>query len=476
MALFKDLIPLPIDLGLNTKVDDKQEPIGKLTVAENIVYETIRSLRKRNGYDSVSLEILGGTSIAVTKILTKFKNELVAFNSSTLFSFADSVDKWIDQGTVSSVFPTSKTIFRSSSAQSELDCEFIENLKISVWKDSVDGIRYSVVDNDTGSFLVSDGAVDSAGVSPRVANIQGFVYIVYGDTTNLRYRRFNVLDPETLEAEKLIASNFDSAAPTVDIVSSGNTIFVAFNSTSGSGKLAILSISSDETVSGVTNLSGEDPSNCVDIIADRNSRLVITYSDGTDVKYVIFPFTLLAPVLAATVIEAVANVVNATTFDVDGTNYDTFYEISAASSVNHFVRKNDIDVVGAVGTPAVHLRGVGLASKVFVQNSNQYLTVIHESTLQSTYFVIDDTATVVSKISPNTGGELIAHGQLPHVKAIDSDNIILTSQVKGRNVSEDNTFFSLLGVNSTVLSFAPQETKETRINQTQTKKGRQSVI
>ena len=53
--LSKTLVPLAFGQGLDTKKDKKQQVFGTLRLAENVVFETLDSARKRNGYDSITL-------------------------------------------------------------------------------------------------------------------------------------------------------------------------------------------------------------------------------------------------------------------------------------------------------------------------------------------------------------------------------------------------------------------------------------
>uniref|UniRef100_UPI003DA19DD9 hypothetical protein n=1 Tax=Enterococcus faecium TaxID=1352 RepID=UPI003DA19DD9 len=80
-----------------------------------------------------------------------------------------------------------------------------------------------------------------------------------------------------------------------------------------------------------------------------------------------------------------------------------------------------------------------------------YVPLVFVSTLQSTYFVADSTGTIVAKWSQGVGGTHTATGVLPQTMFYSSDKFIITSQFKNKAVSENGTFFGLLGVTSTVL-------------------------
>ncbi len=452
MALVKQIVPISLQLGLETKADEKQEDPNRLLRAENIVYESINKLRKRNGYDCVSTRLIDDSMLTDLKALDRFKLELLAFSKTKLNSFSDSIDRWVEKGSVYNVFADSTPIARNAYEQTELDCEFRENLKISTWTDSNGGVRYSVMDRDTGSFLVSDDEVSATGDRSRIGVINNFIFIFFADGTDLKYRRFNVLNPGTLDSEVTAQSNLDGTSSTFDVVNISSKIFIGYNSTAAT-KLAIFNIDADETISSVSGLSGQDCDNAIHMSTDGADRVIINWADSTDVKYAILSFNLLISIVSATTIETIASVKTISHIEKTCDEYVVYYEIGAASTVDHYVKKVTTNATGTVGTPAVFLRSVGLASTTFLQDSQVFAVLIHESTLQSTYFVADEAGTIVTRVSPNIGGEVMSHGVLSKTQRIDDNEILISTQIKGRNVVEESVFFSLLGANSTVLKF-----------------------
>lgn len=454
MALAKQVVPVPLNLGLDTKTDDKQMQLGRLEVAENVTYEDIGKLRKRAGYDPTSTEITTGSFLEDVKRLDKFKNELLAFTPGQLYSFSDSIDRWTAKGAVYGVFAESTPILRNNRQQSELDCQVAENLKIIAWTDSSGGVRYSVQDSDTESFLVSNDLVSSSGASPRVGVIQNFVYIFYFIGTDIRYKRFNILSPLSLESEVVVQSDLDGANPIFDVESTAGKVFVAYNSSVGASKLSIFSIDSSETVSSISRLTSQDADNAISLTTDAESRLLLVYADSTAVSYTVLPASLVATFFTPTLVETISNISCVSGIHTANDNFYLYYTQTAASASNYIIKSAIGDLAGSVSTPAVYARSAGLASKTFMYDEEAYNLVLHESSLQSTYFVLDSAGTVVTKISAGLGGEHISHGLLPQSIALTTSQYLLVSQIKGRSVSEDSQFFSLLGANSSTIDFA----------------------
>jgi hypothetical protein len=193
------------------------------------------------------------------------------------------------------------------------------------------------------------------------------------------------------------------------------------------------------------------------VLADAQHRVIFAWSDGLTLRYAIYPFTLASQILAPTQIAAVADVCNiGIAQKMDYSGYKIFWEVSDTEPENHKVSCAEIDVVGTITNVNNNfMRSVGLASKPFVYNNIIFVTVIHDSQLQPTYFVIDENAKLVNKFSNQNASGVSDAGVLVAVFQIDDNSFLITNQVKGRSFSNNNAFYSLLGVNSTTLNFAP---------------------
>lgn len=454
MALDKQTIPISFGEGIDTKSDKKQQIVGKLRRAVNVVFETLLSAKKRNGYDSILLYDTTGSRIDDAMSLSKYKNELVLFNPSSLYSFSDSLQKMQLKGPIYNIFPFSTPVLNNSYNHDNLDVTSVENLNVHVYHNTIlDDVRYSVQDSVSKSLLVSDDIVASSAQSVQVAAIQNFVYIVYAQGANLRYRRFNILTPSTLEAAVTLATNVDVTAPKLDIVAGPDKIVVAFNSTQAGSELHVFGIQSNGVATSIAGVAGAHPSVALDVSIDSSLRVVIGYSNGASLGYTIFPYNLIAALLPATTIEAIANVKNVSSVEVTTGVYKFYYEVSAAETVNYFVKQATATLAGSISAISVFMRSVGLASKVFRHSDVTYIPLAFDTILQDTYFLVDENTTVVSKWSGGTGGGHILKGVLPQTITLADDKFLITSQMKGKLVSENGTFFGLLGINSILVDF-----------------------
>jgi hypothetical protein len=453
MALSKTKISIPLSAGLETKTDDSQDQLSGLRDLENVIFDTPKKLRKRQGYTLVNNRTLDNTSLSSGKFLARFEDELGQFTNTNYYARSESIDRWTNKGRVFSAFPESRTIVRNDKEQKNIDTLSVENINVYSYEDS-SGTRVTLIDNINNNFLLSNSLVSATGERPRISNIQNTIFIFYIDGTDLKYRKVNVIDPETIVAEQTFANDVDSTDKKFDIVTIGDKIFVAYQSSDSGGVIKAATVDSGDNISSVITITGESGSDALSVNTDSSSRFILTYSDGTDAKILIYSFTLGVQIVSPTSLETISNVTNMCAIEspTQGT-YNIFYEISAASVKNHYIKQNTIDLSASVGTPSILLRSVGLASKPFIHNNIVYINAIHESTLQSTYFTVDTNANIVSKISPNIGGELNSENVLTKVASLGDSNYLFGSQLKGRSVIDEDEFFSLLGVNQTTLDF-----------------------
>lgn len=461
MALQKQLISVPITNGIDTKTDDKVRPMGKLNRIENAVFDKVLRLQKRNGYNDVSRITSDGFSQVQDIInISSFNSELLAFTQNNLYSQSISVDRFFNKGSVFNVLPTSVPVVRNSFEQSSLDSLVVENLRVVCWQDGVVGAKYSVFDNNTNSFLVSDAVVNSNGKNPRLGVIQNTVYIIYADSNSLKFKSFIILNPSTLSAESTIAFDVDTVHPVIDTDYSDNKVFCAYNSSNAGAKVSVFSISTGDDLSSVAGITGSNGNKCISIYVDTPSNVVVAFSDNSTLKYAVLPFLLGGVSLAPTIVETIAGVTNVTIGEL-GSKYIFYYEIFNSISINFYIKSNTATVLGVVDSPVVFARSVGLGSKVFVYNGANYLLVLHDSPLQSTYFLMDSAANIVSKISEGLGGAHITAGSLPKVNQISDISFHIVSQIKGKISGDNGTFYSLLGANSTEFDFLPTEAHST---------------
>lgn len=454
MALEKQLVPLPIDKGLETKVDAKQEEPGFLRKAENIVYETIKKLRKRNGYDKIDLNILGGDSIVDPRVLAKYKSEILLLTPSRLYSYAPSRMAWQDKGAVYASSVESNVIAKSGLSLSQVDGLVVDNFRVFTWKASDGSVRYSVQDLENNSFLLNNAQVAASGERPVLGRIQNVVYIIYGNSANVYYKSFNILNPSTLSSATSLASNRDTSEGLIDATSKNNKIYIAYNADASGNDLSILYIHASG-VSSIVGVTGETCSKALHIMVDDASRVVVSYSNGSAVKYTIYPATLLSSLLVPTVIETIADISTCCVVSPSAGSYIAFYEKVQSGSSNNYVKKVTATYLGVVGTPAIFKRSVGLAGCAFYHDDRLFVPTVHESAVQSSYFLFDTNGYLVTKYANQLASSVVSTGVLPESSFVSDDKVLLPFMFRNRVQSDTGTFFTTNGIAAATINFEP---------------------
>lgn len=456
MALQKQNIVLPIDKGLDTKLDPKQEEIGFLRKAQNVVYETVRMLRKRNGY--VLLDAVTSTNAEISNPikLAKLKSELLLFTDTNLYAYSETRAQFVDRGHISSVSSKEISIIKNANSQSQVDGMTLEGFTIFAWTDSSGGVKYSVQDIVNGSFIVSNVSVSATGERPVLASAEGTVFIVYGEGANLRFKTFSILAPETLSAATLIASDLSTTNGLIDAESASDRIIVAYNADNSGDNVSLLTLLPDGSASSIVQITGESATHALDVSIDSNSRVVVAYSDNTAVKYTIFPLTLAAALLTETVVETIAGVTSLCITNPSSGNYEIYFEVSAPGVGTNYIKRADLDTSGTVTNLEVFKRSVGLGARAFRRDGVTYVVAVLDSEVQSSYFIFNENGKITTKLANQTAAGPIDYGVLqPVIESSTDDTFLVPLIVHSRVQSDNGTFFSTDGVAAVLLNFSP---------------------
>lgn len=459
MALTKQKVPMAFTNGINTKTDSKQLSLGILTTAENINFDSPGKIQKSNGYEALSLLDVNGGKLSNLKSVTSFNDELLALTNKDLYAYSENIERWIHKGKVVDVRGSSLPVVKNEKQQSQLDCIYVNNTKVFVYVDS-EGIKYTVIDRLNDTVLVYNQLVSSTGARPRLGKIGNSVFIIYYISTSIYYKEFSIVNPSSLSAQTVLVNADLNAAYNFDVASTTNgRISLVYNAVGTAIK--IVQILSDFTITSAISVGSESASTTIDVNLDDKERLMVSYYNGTEVKLFVITSNLSAFTVSPVVIETVANILH-TTAQFNGTTFDVYYSQNSTYTYNHLVRHNTCTTGSVVGTPSVFLRSVDLCGKAIYNSSTVYVPIMHNSTLQSTYFLADSSGSIIHTISPGLGGDLISV-ILPRLDCICHNVYLFASQVKGRVITDTGSFYSLLGVNSTEIEFNTAESTMAKV-------------
>lgn len=456
MPLQKQIVPINFAGGLDTKSDSKTVIPGKLLSLENGVFKKGNRIDKRNGYDVLGLNIVGSASeIEEGAALSVYNDELNLFTGTKLYTFADSLNSYVDKGRVTSVTTSNMPILVNSYEQKNVTMATNSGITVYAWEDSRGGTRYSVFDQVTGSAIVSDQVLAASSTRPRVVAFGQFLVLFYSvaSNTSVRYKTISIVAPSTLGSETTVTTDMN-ATPNYDVIKIADKLFFChFDDTT---TITIRTIDTSFIISGATFIA-ESAAGGISVVSDSTDRAWFIWHTGSNMRVAVYNY-IMGSVLSPTTLEATASTIRNITGYVVGDTLTAFYEVNAASTFNQLIRTNTMTSSGTAGTASVFERSVGLASKAFENNGTWYVTVIHQSTLQPTYFVVDQAGTIVAKVNALNAGNLIDNRTLSEVPEISTGTRLLACGYRTSIQSENNTIFSLIGISANELRFNSDKT------------------
>lgn len=420
MVLSKSNTPILFSGGLDQKRPEKLSIPGRFLRLENCIRRKYGEIQKRYGFNSLGSDVINSSdTIDSGTNLANFREDVLLFTDFQLFSYASASDNWIYKGEIVNNTLSSTPVIRNGAIQAMPDMASNGGFTATVWEDSRGGVGYSIFDDATGSAVVSDAQLDVTGFRPKVYAVRDNFIICYIVGTTLYSRLISTAMPATIGAAVSIQSGVVANKPW-DVTPAGTAAVFVYNNTSSG--LTIGYIDANGVVGSISGNALPDPvsiasgtalgSDCTSIYVNETTGIIyIFYHDAaTSTNLRVTAITGDLVTMDTQTIEAIANTRNVTATEVDGL-VCVFYEMSAASVKNHFVKSRVLNAWSGSGSvtfataASVFARSVGLATKAFVCNGDVYVTVAHESGLQPTYFVMRYTdALIVTKMAQSFGG------------------------------------------------------------------------
>lgn len=458
MALERQLVPISLAQGLDTKTDPKQVVPGKLLILENGSFESPKKIQKNPGFIALGQTITGtANTISTGNTLDSYLNELVMTDGNNLYSRSVSNDTWTSKGAITNLSLETAPIIRNEYQQTSQDSCFHPNgLKCFVWEDSSGGARYTITNFETGQQYVSNGLLSSTGSLPKCYALGNYIIILMFDTSvnQIQYAYLSVVNP--VASPSFSSLTGDSANPAVyDATVINQRLFVSY--ATGVGTISTIYLDANRIKSSPNTVAGT--AQAVSIFQDSSYNVWVIWYNGADVKVVVWDYALsFTPLLATTTVETVANVYNLTGYH-NGTAGVIYYSITGSPNYNYFIKSNTVTLGGVVGTASIFVRSVCLWSKAFLYNSKGYIVVTYDSDIQPTYFVLDNTGLVVARFASANAGGIPAKKLVSNVTSIESGIYQFSFLQRDFVNSNGGNVYFFKGVMSLVIDFTQTETQ-----------------
>lgn len=351
MPIQKNPININFALGLDQKTDPLQIKPGRFLELKNRVFNKMGRLDKRNGYAAKGQTVVTPTgsftfsqipaSVAAGRNVSSFANELVEMDGLNLYSYSAGANNWVYKGRVETCQTSQTSILKNKFENIMPDSALNSTLGINVyaWESwtaspyqiantaplsgTINGVQLSVIDYTSGQTIYN-AFLASTTSRPKCVSISNKLYVLYYNGAANQIWAQPITQSGLGTASALI-TNVDTTTPNYDVIVNNSLIYVAYNGTGSTVKVA----SFNSSLTPVASASkAETAGNGVGLFADTSNNIWVAYSNGAATKAFIMDSALAVTVLAATTVDSGAGAVGVknVTGVHDGTRGVIYYD------------------------------------------------------------------------------------------------------------------------------------------------------
>lgn len=403
--------------GIDTKTDPKLVVSSKLTALQNGIFTDAKRVSKRNGYDAMTLNRVGGGTISSPVMVKSFNNELLCAAGGNLYSYSETLNGWQARGVYNSVAvsnsPVSAPYADQLTPSGTLNplCVVSGNLSLVVYQSGGsgnDGIYACVIDNQTGTKIISDFyfGTGTSGGKPVLLGGSTFAVMYADGAQNLLLQTLTLTLGGGAVFNSAVTVDATGTMDRFEVIGTSSGAIVMYNE---GGTLHVKTLNtSGSTVNSATIAAAGTFTNSPLCISQGTDGNIWTYwtDSGTltsaTLYYAVWSSTL-AVVLAKTTIAATLSrcfqvtVLPAST--TQQTVYFSVYSSAPPGSVNiPSIKKISVQSNGTIGSSSVVINNVDIYSKIATIGSKNYMAVMFMSQVTPTAFLLDlSTTAVVAK-------------------------------------------------------------------------------
>ena len=456
MALQKQVVRMSAEGGLDTKTDSKNVLPTNFLELENLVHTKTGALTKRFGYRSYTSNILGSADEIISgKAATTFKDELLRYSDSNLYSYAESEEKWSDKGATKFALASEYSVVSTGEKLTNPSHDTVSNLTCYAYhRDNIttSGVDYRIIDNITGSVIYSGTAQASANY-PTVVGIKGKFFIFYQVGSDVKFRTINFSTPDVISAQTTVTSSASFFA----VSKIGNRAYVISPDTTG---VKVSFVTEDSVVNGPVSVADVGTFEVLSISAEQGTSVRLVYGNtsggrlvtvlySADLNYQIHAPVDLSPNVEVMSIVAIQNPTNA--------NASHIY--ISISSPPYYIGRYNITSAGAPDSLASVLYQASLQSLPQVYEDKVYFAVSRNSSFIEagpvyqpfrTYFLASEDGDILTKFTEASGAFRSSVGGLPGLNVEGSK--LTFSGVEAAEI-QSNTATASITVPTTVKKF-----------------------
>jgi hypothetical protein len=464
MALAKQLWPVPLGKGVDTKTDPALVAQPRLLALENATFVKDGALTKRPGAVDLPYPAASGTfrtpadylaaagQIPAVGKLALFDDQLLVGEGGSLYSYSKTEQAWANVASLRSVTADASSIHADRFQQSFPDCASAGGFTCYAFESSQGGAYVTVVEEATGTRVRSALVLSADASKPVVVAASGFFYVFYlTGGTKLAQRRIAIGDPSVLQAEVTLLTNLHGTHPYWAAKPYGGDVLVAWSDSTdalnlqyldgttgaladaSSGFFAPVSIAGPFAGLGCLNLAVVEDT-FVLLWALTTSVYAAAYSQALVNTRAAGAVTIGCPYSVTQVTGAKRNLGSSPS------RCRVYFECSTTPTYNSRVGFQDVPLDNTFISTAFRsfYRSVGLGSEAWYapEEGGTYVTLVYDSPIRPVFLVATTTTQVVARLFATRAGGLAGYPRLPQAAALGAGRYCLALPIKGRLVSE----------------------------------------
>ena len=424
MALRTHTITIPFSTGLAQREDARALQPPHLVRCQNAVFTKTGGIQTRKPFTALSTDIVGGGTVSNLRKLATFRNELLLFTDSKLYSWSSAESAWQLKGDHEAVAIDERQVVTRTTEQITPDCATLDGVTFLAWLDKGDQVYLSAIDTVTGTTLLAPTAMGANTRRPRLIALTDKVLLFVFDGTSIKAK---ALDPDDISTSAASALTTISSAINThyDVQRKSGTLAVMVAATTTISQYTVRNIDESIVTSGaVVKARTADGPLAVAVSPDGLSVAVARFN-GANVEGDILD-NAHADVHVNLALGGGTSPYDQVTAAFrsiqDGGNYRCYVFWSTNErddSLGFSAEYNYMDDAGNLGTEAVLAHRTGIAAHAFDQDGVVYVwTVFANSTSVATggvtgaavqniyllYGAPNDGPRLVSKALPGTAG------------------------------------------------------------------------
>lgn len=410
MALQTQTVSVALGQGMDTKTDKKVT--AKPVLLKDAIFTQANELAKRNGYDEMAFNIVGGGTITKPTMSKSYRSELVCAATGSgssgqrLFAYSESLNAWVDRGKYLSVavgkqfvagldYPINAEI----SGTQVPSCAVSGNIALYAYYDVIGAsVLITVVDLSTGTQIVNNMLIQQGSSNPMAILLGSGTLAVIYQQASTAYVVMQTVSVTSAGGVVLGSATTLISSPTV-------AKYDAFNTSSGmvmcyvnSTAVDVQTVNTSGTITHTASISAAGAGiNPLSINSDVFGNVWVYWATGTNIQYAVFDASLNSLLGQTTAVSGFSNTIGTVTAASNGLSQQTVYFSTFQNSSGYtpsslvwtIISQQTVSMSGPMGSATTFLKNVDIYSRPVAFNNSAYMAVMFISPLASTGMIVD---------------------------------------------------------------------------------------